>query len=131
MKFLMDTNVLIALMKRNTSLLAKMRMYTPSDFGLSTIVLFEMQYGAERSQRKEENLAKLELLPFEKLPFTAEDARIAGTIKAFLYNQRTPIGAYDIQIAAQALSRRLILLTYNTKEFLRVPNLEVADWISE
>lgn len=62
-----------------------MRIYTPSDFGVSTVVLFGVQSGVERNQHQEENLAKLELLPFKKLSFTAEDAKTVGQIKAFLY----------------------------------------------
>lgn len=128
MKFLLDTNAMIALLNRQPDFIAKVTRYSPQDFGLSAIVLFELHYGAEKSQRRAENLAKLAKLPFEVVPFTAEDAKIAGKIRAELAQKGTPIGSYDVQIAAQAISRKLMLITHNVKEFDRVPDLIFADW---
>lgn len=130
MKFLLDTNAVIALLNRQPDFIAKLTHYSPQDFGLSSIVLFELHYGAEKSQRKAENLAKIAKLPFEIVPFAAADAQIAGKIRAELAQQGTPIGSYDVQIAAQAISRELILITHNVKEFQRVSGLTFADWQS-
>lgn len=128
MKFLLDTNVVIALLNRQPEFIAKLTRYSPQDFGLSSIVLFELHYGAEKSQRKAENLAKLAKLPFEIVPFTAEDAKIAGKIRAELAQKGLQIGSYDVQIAAQAVSRKLTLITHNVKEFQRVSDLIFDDW---
>lgn len=128
MKFLLDTNAVIALLNKQPEFIAKIRLYSPQDFGLSSIVLFELHYGAEKSQRKAENLAKLAKLPFEIVPFNEDDAKIAGKIRAELAQKGTPIGSYDIQIAAQAITRNLTLITHNVKEFQRVPDLIFDDW---
>lgn len=128
MKFLLDTNAVIALLNQNQAFISQLKQHKPADFGLSAIVLFELYYGAEKSQRKAENLAKIAKLPFEIVPFSAIDAQIAGKIRADLTKQGTPIGAYDVQIAAQAISHNLILITHNTKEFKRVARLNYQDW---
>lgn len=131
MKFLLDTNAVIALLNRQPDFIAQITQYSPSDFGLSSVVLFELYYGAEKSQKKTENLAKLEKLPFRVIPFTAQDARVAGKIRAELSAIGQIIGPYDIQIAAQAIQNNLILITHNTKEFQRVPSLTCQDWQKE
>ena len=69
------------------------------------------------------------LSPFDIIPFTSEDAVVAGKLRGYLERQGTPIGPYDVQIAAQGLSRGVTVITHNTDEFSRVPNLKLEDWI--
>ena len=88
----------------------------------------ELYYGAYKSGRPEENLARVEGLAFPVLEFDREDARSAGEVRARLSGAGTPIGPYDVLIAGQALARKLILLTHNRKEFERVPGLRLEDW---
>jgi tRNA(fMet)-specific endonuclease VapC len=128
MKFLLDSNAVIALFKGNPDFLNRLRQYQPQDFGLPSIVAHEFYFGAYHSQRREENLARVDGLRFEILDFTAEDARQAGAIRAHLAAAGTPIGPYDVLIAGQALSRGLTLVTRNGREFVRVPSLIVEDW---
>ncbi|TNH04477.1 type II toxin-antitoxin system VapC family toxin [Testudinibacter sp. TR-2022] len=128
MKFLLDTNAVIALLKNNTAFHQQLRAHQPSDFVLSSIVMYELYYGVEKSQRKQQNRAKLETLPFEVLAFSNDDAQIAGQIRASLEQKGTPIGSYDTLIAAQAISNQLILITYNTKAFQRIEQLSYEDW---
>lgn len=128
MKFLLDTNAVIAILNKKSNFIAKLKQYRPADFGIPAIVLFELYYGAEKSQRTEENLANIERLPFEIVPFSAIDARLYGKIRADLEKIGKPIGAYDVQIAAQAKSRNLTLITHNVKEFQRVDDLAIQDW---
>ena len=128
MKFLLDTNAVIAILNKKSNFIAKLKQYRPADFGIPAIVLFELYYGAEKSQRIEENLANIERLPFEIVPFSAIDARLCGKIRADLEKIGKPIGAYDVQIAAQAKSRNLTLITHNVKEFQRVNDLVIQDW---
>lgn len=128
MKFLLDTNAVIAILNKKSNFIAKLKQYRPADFGIPAIVLFELYYGAEKSQRTEENLANIERLPFEIVPFSAIDARLCGKIRADLEKIGKPIGAYDVQIAAQAKSRNLTLITHNIKEFQRVNDLVIQDW---
>ncbi len=128
MKFLFDTNAVIALLQGKANFIAHLRLYQPSDFGVPSIVAHELFYGAYRSQRRDENLARLAALPFEIVEFTPEDARAAGALRAQLAQAGTLIGPYDVLIAGQALARSLILITHNMREFTRVDGLRLEDW---
>jgi len=104
---------------------------SPDEIFLSTIVIHELWFGVAKSQRIESNAAVLRkflMRGFESLKFSAEDAAAAGGIRAKLKAAGTPIGAYDILIAGQALSRNLTLVTANTREFARVNGLKLVDW---
>ena len=96
--------------------------------GVSSLVLFELYYGAFRSARREHNQAVVDALRFQVLDFDQEDAVHAGAIRALLAHEGRPIGAYDVLIAGQARARGLILVTRNVREFERVPRLQIADW---
>jgi tRNA(fMet)-specific endonuclease VapC len=93
--------------------------------------LHELWYGAAKSARVAENVDRIERFLSAEivvLPFDAEDAREAGFIRAHLKPLGIPIGNYDVLIAAQALRRKMTLVTANAREFARVPGLLVADW---
>ena len=128
MRYLLDTNALIAILNGNQAFIDKLKQHSPRDFGVPAVVMFELFYGAHKSQRVAQNLQKLAKLPFEVLPFDFEDAQAAGEIRAVLSLQGKNIGAYDVQIAGQALNRKLILVTHNVKEFIRVAGLSIEDW---
>lgn len=130
MKYLLDSNAVIALLKGQSEFVAKLKRRRPQDFAISSIVAHELYYGAFRGQRVAENLARVEALRFPVLEFDAEDARQAGAIRASLMAAGTPIGPYDLLIAGQALARALVLITHNTREFTRVPGLKVEDWLA-
>ena len=125
MKFLLDSNAVIALMKGHSGFLTRLRQHQRRDIGITAIVAHELFYGAYRGQRTAENLARVDALQFEVLDFDREDARQAGELRARLAAAGTPIGAYDVLIARQALARALTLVTHNTGEFQRVPELRV------
>src|SRR5439155_20755403 len=98
---------------------------------MSTIVLFELRYGIARSARRERNeavLAQFMTLPLTVARFEDDDAIHAGDIRAYLERGGSPVGAYDILIAAQARRRGAVLGTRNRREFDRVPGLMVTDW---
>ncbi len=128
MKFLLDSNAVIALMKGNPGFLAQLRQHQPQDFGLPAIVVHELFYGAYKGVRIAQNVARVEALQFQIVDFDREDARQAGDIRARLAASGTPIGPYDVLIAGQALARGLTLITHNTREFQRVPGLLMEDW---
>lgn len=131
MIYLLDTNVCIKLLNNNNiDVSNKLKTLQPEEIYLSTIVQFELYYGAYKSSKSEQNLAKLELFcyQFTILPFDKKSAKIAGKIRSELNKLGTPIGVYDLQIASIALVNNLILVTHNVKEFSRIQNLKYEDW---
>ena len=129
MRYLLDANAVIALLNDTTSPIARrVRRYAPRDIGVSAVVVYELYYGAFKSQRVEKNVARVNALQFPVLEFDQEDARQAGEIRAHLALKGTPIGPYDVLIAGQAKARKLTLVTHNTTEFTRVLGLKVEDW---
>jgi tRNA(fMet)-specific endonuclease VapC len=99
--------------------------------GVPAVVLFELWYGIKKSARPEENaaiLARFLALDVAPWPFEPEDAEEAGDIRAALERAGTPIGPYDVLIAAQARRRGAVLVTANAAEFARVPGLAWEDW---
>lgn len=129
MRYLLDANAIIALLHDTTSPIARrVRRHAPRDFGVSAVVIHELYYGTFKSQRVEQNVARVDGLQFSVVEFDDEDARQAGQIRAHLASKGTPIGPYDVLIAGQARARELTLVTHNTSEFQRVPGLTVEDW---
>ena len=129
MRFLFDTNAVIALLNdAGSSLARRARRHSPADIGVSAIVSHELFYGAFKSKRSEFNVGLVDSLRFAVLDFDKEDARHAGAIRAELAAQGSPIGPYDVLIAGQARARNLILVSHNLREFSRVPGLVVEDW---
>lgn len=110
----------------------KLLSLAPSDLAISSITVFELEYGTSKSNWADKTRKKLAmfLAPFCILPFSSDDAIYAGSIRASLENKGTTIGPYDIQLAGQALSRNLIFVTHNTEEFKRIPNLLLEDWVA-
>lgn len=128
MIYLLDTNAVIAVMKGDEDMLARLKRNKPQDFALSAIVAHELYYGAYKGQRTIENLARLEALLFPVLEFDREDARHAGDIRAMLATSGTPIGPFDVLIGGQARARGLTLITRNVREFERVGDLAIETW---
>lgn len=131
MIYLLDTNVCIKLLNNNNiAVTNKLRKHKPEEIYLSTIVQFELYYGAYKSSKLEKNLVKLERFcsQFIILTFDEKSAKTAGKIRTELNKLGTPIGVYDLQIASIALANNLILVTHNIKEFSRIENLQYEDW---
>jgi tRNA(fMet)-specific endonuclease VapC len=132
MRYLLDTNICIYLIKRRPeSVLTRFNELSAGDIGISSITVYEMAYGAEKSNNTIKSLQALQhfLSPLTLLPFDDEDAHEAGNIRAYLAKIEQPIGPYDVQIAGQARRRNLILITNNMGEFSRVPDLKSENWI--
>ena len=130
--YLLDTNICIYLMKNSyPALTAKLFSLNPTDVAISSITVFELEYGAAKSKWGERTRQKLAmfLAPFSILAFDAKDAAAAGIIRAYLEQQGSPVGPYDVQIAAQGLAKDITVVTHNTREFGRIPNLRLEDWV--
>ena len=132
MQFILDTNICIYIIKKKPSyLLQKFVDFSPGNLAVSSVTVSELYYGVYKSQHIEKNFQALQnfLLPLEVLSFDDEAASFYGQIRAFLEKNGTPIGSLDLMIAAHALSLGVPLVTNNTKEFLRVPNLLIENWV--
>jgi tRNA(fMet)-specific endonuclease VapC len=132
----LDTNIVIPIVNgRSASLRLRLeqQMRSGTAVALPVIALFEMRYGFAKSDRREHSERLLDRflgLGIEVLPFEPEDAAHAGDIRAHLESKGTPIGPYDVLIAAQARCREAALVTLNQREFDRVPGLIVVKWMA-
>jgi tRNA(fMet)-specific endonuclease VapC len=130
--YLLDTNTCIYLIKRQPpQVLQRFQRLAPSRVGISTITLSELDFGVEKSRRREQNqLALIQFLaPLEILPFDDLAAAAYGKIRNYLEQKGRVIGSMDMLIAAQALALRAVLITNNEKEFRRVPGLIMENWV--
>ncbi len=131
MIYLPDTNVCIALLRRrNANLIARWQSVRASDVALCSVVVYELRYGAARSDDPVREHVKLDmfLAPYTSLPFDDRCAQKCAEIRHSLQRSGTVIGPHDLQIAAVALTHELILVTHNTPEFARIPALRLEDW---
>jgi tRNA(fMet)-specific endonuclease VapC len=131
MKFMLDTNTCIYLIKQKSSKVLKhFKRYSAGDIGISSITLAELRYGVAKSEFVQKNREALNefILPLEIVNFDEKAAEIYGTIRAGLEKAGNPIGSMDMLIGAHALSLGAILVTNNIKEFKRIKNLKVVDW---
>jgi tRNA(fMet)-specific endonuclease VapC len=135
--YLLDTNAVIALLKgQPPGVRNRLRRLVSRgvSIAVSTVVLYELWYGVARSQRRRENAERLRVFlsgSIDVAPFDEEDAAAAGDLRATLEAAGTPIGPYDLLIAAQALRGGATLVTANVSEFARVPGLVWQDWTAE
>ena len=133
MKYLLDTNICIYSMNnRHPRLTEKLLTILPDDISISSIAVGELEYGAAKSRwgARTRQMMYAFLSNFNILPFDNADAICFGNLRAALALAGTPIGAYDVMIAAQGLTKGLIVVTHNIREFSRVPDLELEDWVS-
>ncbi len=131
MRYLLDTNICIYLIKsRSAALLAHFSACEVGEIGISAITVAELCFGVEKSQYPDRNRAALEqfLLPLLVVAFDWRAAEAYGRLRTTLETQGTPIGALDTLIAAQAVSLDVTLVTNNVREFSRVPGLRWENW---
>ena len=133
MKYLLDTNICIAMIRnRPADLIKKLTSHRPGDVGVSVITVAELVHGAQKSAQPEQNMMALDqfLLPLDVADFDQSAAAAYGQIRAYLEKKGMLIGSMDMLIAAHALSLDVVLVTNNIQAFKRVPNLKVEDWLT-
>lgn len=131
MRYLLDTSICIyAIKARPAAVLERLRAMSAADVGLSSITCYELWYGVHKSQHPRKNGSALNafLDGFHQIAFDQDDAEECGKLRSQLAAKGTPIGPYDLQIAAQARRRSLILVTNNLSEFRRVSGLKLENW---
>ncbi len=130
MTHLLDTNVCIALMRGNKQVRQRLAAHAPTDIGISTVTLYELFAGVERCRDPDRERGKIAVLiePLHVVPFDADAAARAAQVRWGLEKKGQLIGPYDLQLAGQTLALGLTLVTHNTAEFQRVPDLLLEDW---
>jgi tRNA(fMet)-specific endonuclease VapC len=130
-RYLLDTNVWVDyLTGRYPTVVTRIQQSPPDDLCLSSVVMAELRYGAEKSQRKRANHRLLDTLAREVrcVEFDLDGASAYGGLRAALESRGRPLGPYDMMIAAHALSLDLILVTDNQREFKQVESLQTENW---
>ena len=131
MKYLLDTNICIYIMNRRPAkVISKFKQREVGEIGLSSITVSELEYGVAKSNQRELNRQRLDefIVPLDILNYDEIAAKAYGNISIHLERSGQPIGPLDTLIAAQAVSRNLILVTNNEAEFKRVDDLKVENW---
>lgn len=130
LKYMLDTNIVIYTIKNKPLDVKKAFETNHGQMCISTVVLMELIYGAEKSLNVKGNIEIIEGLTarMDVLPYEDKAAYHSGQIRAELARAGTPIGPYDQMIAGHARSKGLVLVTNNIKEFERVPGLMLENW---
>ncbi len=131
MKYLLDTCVISDFVKGDQNVMTRLKSYSPDDLAISSVTAMEIEFGLQLNParaKKIQSIIRQLLVSVHILPFETSDAVATAKIRAILQKQGRPIGPYDVMIAGTALSRSLIMVTSNTKEFNRVEELELQDW---
>jgi len=130
MRYLLDTNTCISVMRNEPAVVARMSASSPGDCAISAITAYELYTGVEKcSDPGRENTKVGTLLKtVHTLPFDSAAAKQAARIRAALESRGCPIGPYDVLLAGHALAAGLVLVSANTAEFNRVAGLAVEDW---
>ncbi len=131
MNYLLDTNILIFLLKKGNRKLIE--MISKQEYGtlfISAITLAELEFGAANSSRPEQNRAVFlgALSAIKVVPFDDNCAYEYGKVRKNLKEKGIPIGPMDMLIAATALANNMTIITNNVKEFIRIEKLKVVDW---
>ena len=131
MRWMVDTDTCIAIIKGHAGALKKLRGKSIGQVGISAITLSELNFGAAKSSRPEQAAAALVefTLALEVEAFDAELAPVYGGVRASLAKRGTPIGPLDTLIGSHALALDITLVTHNTREFSRIEGLRLEDWI--
>jgi len=134
LKYYLDTNMCIYFLKgKHINLLNKIKNYHHGEIKIASIVKAELLYGANKSQKKEENIELVNkfLLPFEIINFDDTSSVIYADIRANSEKRGEIIGPNDLIIASTIQANGGILVTNNTNDFKRINNLKVENWVNE
>lgn len=130
MKFLLDTDICIYALKQHRVVLSHLLSQSRSEVAISVITEAELRTGAAKSEARTKTWRLIEnfLRPIDIVEFTSDDAVAYAGVRAKLERSGTPIGPLDTLIAAQAVARKLVLVSNNEREFGRVAGLHIENW---
>jgi tRNA(fMet)-specific endonuclease VapC len=128
---LLDTNICIYIInEKPPAVLQRFQHYQLGEIGLCSVVAAELAFGVAKSGSPRNRQAlEMFLAPLTILPFDHPAAWAYGDLRADLERRGTPIGSLDTMIAAHALSQQARLITNNTREFAKVPGLQLENWV--
>ena len=136
MNYLLDTNICIYIIKKSPEQVIKkleaiVNSEGKNEIYLSSVTVSELYYGVHKSNQVEKNLEALNgfLTPFQVTDFDLKSAEIYGEIRSVLERAGNVIGPYDLQIASISIAHDYILVTNNTKEFKRIKQLTLENWV--
>lgn len=129
MIYALDTNTMSYYLRQEGGVVARFQALTPQQIALPAVVVYELNYGLRRVGRHSalDALARL-VQTVAVLDFDLEAADHAARIRTELEARGTPISQADLLIAATARRHGCTLVTHNTREFARVPELAIEDW---
>jgi tRNA(fMet)-specific endonuclease VapC len=129
---LLDTNICIYIINaKPPAVLARFQQYRLGDIGLCSVVAAELALGVAKSgSARNRQALEMFLAPLTVLPFDESATWAYGDLRADLERRGTPIGSLDTMIAAHALSQQALLVTNNTREFAKVPGLQLDNWVA-
>jgi len=132
MKYMLDTNVCIAALRGNENVIQKI-FHAGKEICVSAITFAELAHGAKKNLNAEKSLQLLNdfMFSIDVMPFDDEAADCYGEIRAALEKKGQVIGTMDMLIAGHALSLGMTVVTHNTREFCRVPRLQIEDWLGK
>jgi tRNA(fMet)-specific endonuclease VapC len=133
MKYVLDTNVVSALMKGEPRIVDRLKRVGRSEVCMPQPVVAEIEYGLQRlvrSKRREALGSRFDVLKadIQRAPWSDAVSEAFGAIKALLERQGERIEDFDVAVAAHAAAENGILVTANVKHLLRVPDIEIEDW---
>jgi tRNA(fMet)-specific endonuclease VapC len=129
MKYLLDTDTVSYALRGEGQVVSRITAHKPSELCISALSLAELRYGADRKgSRKLHTLIDTFTSSVEVAVFGEEAALEFGRIGTVLAERGTPIGEFDVLIAAHAASLRCTLVTNNVRHFSKVPGLAVEHW---
>lgn len=136
MKYLFDTNICIYIINNKFDYLKDLVENTGiEEIAVSMLTIAELEYGIAKSASKykqENRLALFEFLtPFRFLPFGQGDAFEYAQLRYELQKTGNLLGNMDMLIAAQAIANNLVLVTNNVKEFQRIKDLKLENWVRD
>ena len=129
---LLDTNICIYIINaKPPAVLERFRQYRMGDIGLCSVVAAELAFGVAKSDSARNRQAlEMFLAPLIILPFDTAAVWVYGDLRADLERRGTRIGSLDTMIAAHALSQQALLISNNTREFSKVPDLQLDNWVA-
>lgn len=130
MRWMLDTDTCIAIIKKHPVALRKLRGKSVGQVGISSITLGELAFGAEKSSRSSQAREALGefLVALEVAGFDDASAMTYGKVRVSLEQRGKPIGPLDTLIGSHALEIDAIIVTHNTREFSRIDGLRLEDW---